>query len=302
MQRSKAELVSLFGVSYRSVTRLLSVARTIKGFPEPAKPRRSLGRGHGTTPLGFSRVQISKLEELKILLDKTNNPFDRQWHLWIKYCDVQIRTDLIRTLKRENDRTSHVKTLEDVELYCGAVEIPRTNPLRKIFKGLDEEDVQSFSVMVACVIRGIRLHRDHRGVKVMRRVFGLSEEWQMPPVLFDWREKLMDALVTATPVELKAAWRVCRVLDRVVGQPPIPKQDAAILAKAGVPERPVAFLASVWSSDIVRTLMVAVIILWMRDKPTIGEGKGTFALLNRYGWRLFRFAVTGRAGNSHARR
>jgi hypothetical protein len=127
----------------------------------------------------------------------------------------------------------------------------------------------------------------------------------MPAGFFDafprMHKQIIDGLRTATPGELKAARRVCRFLDRVLGKPEIPKRDVDVVAKSGVPGQPVRVVASIWSSSfvgvVVRAATMALIIFGMRA-ARFAITKAGAALLDRSVYRIFKFAVSGRNSNA----
>jgi hypothetical protein len=281
------------------------------------EPRHGLGYGSGSTQLKYSNAEVFKINRLNEYRREFKNSIEWRWRLWL-YDDpnVRIAPDLADTLDREMDRfrnrAGRIKTFDDVETLCAGcwktADMPRNNPLRKIFKGLDRKEMQPLMTMILCILHGIPLPLDSPNalpVLVFKDVFGFSKEWHMPPDPFDFfshmHEQIVAALRTATPAELKAARRLCRILDRVLGQPEIPKREAAIIAKVGVPEQAIHFVALIWSWPVIRAAIAGYIIIWIRTyRPTIP--KAGASLLDRYGYRAFKFAVSGRGGSSNAHR
>jgi hypothetical protein len=253
---SEAELVSLTGISHRNLTHSRQ-----EGLIKAIEPRHGLGYGPGSTQLEYSNVEVFKINRLNEYRHEFKNLFEWRWRLWL-YDDpnVRIAPDLADTLDREGDRfrgAGRIKNLDDVETICAgywkSTDIPRGNLLRKTFKGLNREEMHAVMTMFFCILHGIRLPFDRPNalpLQVFKCVFGLPEELQMPPDLFDVfphaHEQIVQGLRTAEPRDLKGARKMCRFLDRVLDNPEISKRDAAIIAKVGVPEQAILFVASAW--------------------------------------------------------
>lgn len=227
------ELAVVVGISVRTLTRLHQ-----QGFITAIEPRRGLPRGRGTTRLEFSSAtEVPKLDDLKILREKFKDSIIWRFPLWLKYGNVRIAPDLAkRSMDLFRDVASKIKTLDDVETLTALIrltDIPRSNPLRKVFEGLKPKEIRALMTMLLCFGLGIRLplfdnEPNPYAFQVFKRVLELPEEWRMPPGLFDlfpcWYEQIIHTLRTATPSELEAARRVFPLfLDRVLGEGEVPK-------------------------------------------------------------------------------
>ncbi len=306
---SEAALLALTGISHRNLTR-----RRQQRLVKAVEPRR--GRGHGggrgTTPLEYSSAEVPKIEDLKRWRRKFKNSIEWRWRLSRDGHDVGIAPDLAETLKetlnwlREALKREALKieTPADVDAITACLwkpaDMPRGNPLRKIFKGLNPKEARDLLTMLFCVVLGIRLplfdEPNPYPFQVFKRVFGLPKEWQMPPGLFDVFPNMHDQIVTGlskvTAEELKSAWRVCRFLDRVLSEPEIPKRDVKVITRSGIPSQPIKLASLMWSSPVTRAATVGLIIFWLRGIKS-ALGKNDAAVLDRSVAPIFKYATSG---------
>ena len=224
---SEAELIAITGISRRELTR-----RRQQGLILAIEPRHGLGRGRGTTSLEYPLTAIATIKRLNELSQTFKDVGERRWRLWLEGKPVRIAPDLADTLGQFKAVRSEIKTLSDIETKIPAsvwkpANMPRGHPLRRILRGLSDDDLHSLTTLLICVAVGIRLpvfdEPNPSPFQIFKRAFGLPKEWQMPPGLFDvfpyMHEQIRNSLSTATAHELEGARTVCRLLSRLLDNP-----------------------------------------------------------------------------------
>jgi hypothetical protein len=277
---SEAELIAITGISRRELTR-----RRQQGLILAIEPRHGLGRGRGTTSLEYPLTAIATIKRLNELSQTFKDVGERRWRLWLEGKPVRIAPDLADTLGQFKAVRSEIKTLSDIETKIPAsvwkpANMPRGHPLRRILRGLSDDDLHSLTTLLICVAVGIRLpvfdEPNPSPFQIFKRAFGLPKEWQMPPGLFDvfpyMHEQIRNSLSTATAHELEGARTVCRFLSRLLDNPENWRRGAIVVGGAALPWRPIKFASLLWPSPVVRAGTVGLIVLGMRSfKSPLGE-------------------------------
>jgi hypothetical protein len=277
---SEAELIAITGISRRELTR-----RRQQGLILAIEPRHGLGRGRGTTSLEYPLTAIATIKRLNELSQTFKDVGERRWRLWLEGKPVRIAPDLADTLGQFKAVRSEIKTLSDIETKIPAsvwkpANMPRGHPLRRILRGLSDDDLHSLTTLLICVAVGIRLpvfdEPNPSPFQIFKRAFGLPKEWQMPPGLFDvfpyMHEQIKNALVKATADELEGARAACRLLSSLLDNPEHWRRGAIVVGGAPLPWRPIKLASLMWQSPVVRAGTVGLIILGMRGfKSALGE-------------------------------
>jgi hypothetical protein len=277
---SEAELIAITGISRRELTR-----RRQQGLILAIEPRHGLGRGRGTTSLEYPLTAIATIKRLNELSQTFKDVGERRWRLWLEGKPVRIAPDLADTLGQFKAVRSEIKTLSDIETKIPAsvwkpANMPRGHPLRRILRGLSDDDLHSLTTLLICVAVGIRLpvfdEPNPSPFQIFKRAFGLPKEWQMPPGLFDvfpyMHEQIKNALVKATADELEGARAACRLLSSLLDNPENWRRGAIVVGGAPLPWRPIKLASLMWPSPVVRAGTVGLIILGMRGfKSALGE-------------------------------
>jgi hypothetical protein len=269
----EATLLARTGIYRRTLTRWRQ-----QGLVLPAEPRHGRGPGLGTTPLRYLTSEVAKIHRLKQLRREFKKVSEWRWRLWLESYSVRIGPDLVNALSRFQILASRIKTLHDIETRISAclpnsADLPRGNPSRAIFDGLARREQRSLVTMVFCILLGVRLplfdERNPPPFKVFKRVFGLPEDWEMPPGLFDifphMHRQILNALLGATPHELESAKAPCGLLSWLLDEPEVTISGAAA-AGNGDPRtwRTVKLISSMWRSPALRAAIVGLAILGMR--------------------------------------
>ena len=277
---SEAALIAATGISHRKLTR-----RHQQGLILAIEPRHGLGRGRGTTSLEYPLTAIATIKRLNELSQTFKDVGERRWRLWLEGKPVRIAPDLADTLGQFKAVRSEIKTLSDIETKIPAsvwkpANMPRGHPLRRILRGLSDDDLHSLTTLLICVAVGIRLpvfdEPNPSPFQIFKRAFGLPKEWQMPPGLFDvfpyMQEQIKNALVKATADELEGARAACRLLSSLLDNPENWRRGAIVVGGAPLPWRPIKLASLMWQSPVVRAGTVGLIILGMRGfKSALGE-------------------------------
>jgi hypothetical protein len=277
---SEAELIAITGISRRELTR-----RRQQGLILAIEPRHGLGRGRGTTSLEYPLTAIATIKRLNELSQTFKDVGERRWRLWLEGKPVRIAPDLADTLGQFKAVRSEIKTLSDIETKIPAsvwkpANMPRGHPLRRILRGLSDDDLHSLTTLLICVAVGIRLpvfdEPNPSPFQIFKRAFGLPKEWQMPPGLFDvfpyMHEQIKNALVKATADELEGTRAACRLLSSLLDNPENWRRGAIVVGGAPLPWRPIKLASLMWQSPVVRAGTVGLIILGMRGfKSALGE-------------------------------
>ena len=277
---SEAELIAITGISRRELTR-----RRQQGLILAIEPRHGLGRGRGTTSLEYPLTAIATIKRLNELSQTFKDVGERRWRLWLEGKPVRIAPDLADTLGQFKAVRSEIKTLSDIETKIPAsvwkpANMPRGHPLRRILRGLGDDDLHSLTTLLICVALGIRLpmfdEPNPSPFQIFKRAFGLPKEWQMPPGLFDifpyMHEQIKNALAKATADELEGARAACRLLSSLLDNPENWRRGAIVVGGAPLPWRPIKLASLMWQSPVVRAGTVGLIILGMRGfKSALGE-------------------------------
>jgi hypothetical protein len=277
---SEAALIAATGISRRKLIR-----RRQQGLVPTIEPRHGLGRGRGTTALEYPLTAVATINRDNELSQKFRNIGERRWRLWLEGKPVRIAPDLADTLGQFKAVRSEIKTLSDIETKIPAsvwkpANMPRGHPLRRILRGLSDNDLHSLTTLLICVALGIRLpmfdEPNPSPFQIFKRAFGLPKEWQMPPGLFDvfpyMHEQIKNGLSTATADELEGARAVCQVLSRLLDNPENWRRGAIVVAGSPLPWRPIKLASLLWPSPVVRAGTVGLIILGMRTfKSPLGE-------------------------------
>jgi hypothetical protein len=277
---SEAALIAATGISRRELTR-----RRQQGLILAIEPRHGLGRGRGTTSLEYPLTAIATIKRLNELSQTFKDVGERRWRLWLEGKPVRIAPDLADTLGQFKAVRSEIKTLSDIETKIPAsvwkpANMPRGHPLRRILRGLSDDDLHSLTTLLICVAVGIRLpvfdEPNPSPFQIFKRAFGLPKEWQMPPGLFDvfpyMHEQIKNALVKATADELEGARAACRLLSSLLDNPENWRRGAIVVGGAPLPWRPIKLASLMWQSPVVRAGTVGLIILGMRGfKSALGE-------------------------------
>jgi hypothetical protein len=282
---SEATLIAKTGISPRALIRGRQ-----QGLIPTIAPRRGLGRGRGTTPLEYPKIAISNINRLNQMPRKGVE--EKRWVLWLEGYPVRIAPDLADTLDRLRIVTSKIKTLDDIETKIPAslwkpANIPRGNPLRVMFRGLSDADVNALATMVMCVGLGIKLplfdEPNPYPFQVFKRAFGLPQDWPFPPGLLDafpyMHEQIRTALLSATADELEGARAACRLMSRLLDNPENSRRGAIAIGGAAIPWRPIKLASLSWPSPVIRAATVGLTILGMRlFKSALGKDPAlTFA-------------------------
>jgi hypothetical protein len=276
----EAALIALTGISHRNLTRWRQ-----QGLIQPLEPRRGRGYGRGTTPLRYSSVEVSKINRLKELRREFKKVGEWRWHLWLDGHRVRIAPDLAKTLDQFRTLTRKIKTLDDVETAISdsiwkPTDMPRSNSLRVIFRGLDRSELRSLTTMLFCVLLGIRLplfdEPNPSPFQIFKRTFRLGKEWRMPPGLFDFfpymHEQTKNALSSANADELEGAKAACRFLSRLLDNPENWRHSAIAVTDAPLPWETIKLASLMWRSPVARASIVGLIILAMRSSTSaLGE-------------------------------
>jgi hypothetical protein len=263
-------------VSHREFVRLRQ-----EGFILIATQRTGLGKdgGRGTRQLKYKPDNIRLLLLYKALHGRFKKKDECRWRLW---CDeglpVRMGRDLADTLDQSKEVIKTIKSADDIVtklipwLKPAYAHMPRSNPLRVICRKINEDELRSLTIMIASVVLGIKQplfdEPNPYALKVLRRVFGLSEEFKLPPNFFDifpdMHGQLITALRTASPDELEFAGVVCRGLSHFFDNPENWRRGAIEIAGGTLPWRLIKFAGLMWPSPITRALTVAFVILWIR--------------------------------------
>jgi len=277
---SEAELIAITGISRRELTR-----RRQQGLILAIEPRHGLGRGRGTTSLEYPLTAIATIKRLNELSQTFKDVGERRWRLWLEGKPVRIAPDLADTLGQFKAVRSEIKTLSDIETKIPAsvwkpANMPRGHPLRRILRGLSDDDLHSLTTLLICVALGIKLpifdEPNPYPFQIFKRAFGLPKAWQMPPGLFDvfpyMHEQIKNALVKATADELEGTRAACRLLSSLLDNPENWRRGAIVVGGAPLPWRPIKLASLLWPSPVVRAGTVGLIILGMRGfKSALGE-------------------------------
>jgi hypothetical protein len=282
---TEAEIRAATGISEREFTRLRQ-----QGFITVAAPRQGLGLGggRGTHPLTYLPDSIRRIRRFKELHRQFKKKEECRWRLWCyDGLPVRIAPDLADTLNQFSAVTKEIKTDEDIAtkllplLKPAYPRVPRGHPLKVIFRRrrLKEDELRSLTIMLASLVLGIRqpLFDDRKppAFKVFKRVFGLPEEWELPPNLFDvvpyMHEQLINALRKASPDELEFAGAVCRDLSHILDNPENWRRGAIEIAGGTLPWRAIKFAGLLWPSPLTRAVTVALAILWIQSFKKASE-------------------------------
>lgn len=270
-------LIALTGISPRNLTRWRQ-----QGLIKPIELRHGRGPGRGTTPLKYSKAEVSKINRLNELRREFKKVAEWRWRLWLEdYPGVRIAPDLADTLDRVRAGLPKIRSVADIEAMISAslwkpMDMPRGNPLRLIFHDLSRNDLHSLTTMVICILFGIRLplfdEPNPSPFRIFKRTFGLPEKWEMPPGLFDFfpfmHEQIVNGLKKATADELEDAKAACRFLSRHLDDPESCRRGAIVVGGW----RPIKLASLMWPSPAVRAATVGLIILAMRSfKSPLGE-------------------------------
>lgn len=265
----EATLIALTGASHRNLTRWRQ-----QGLVLPIEPRHGRGLGRGTTQLQYSEAEVAKINRLNELRREFKKVNEWRWRLWLEGYAVRIAPDLADTLAQLRARKPKIRTVGDIEEMISTVlwkpiDMPRGNPLRVIFRELSRNELRSLTTMVICVVFGIRLplfdEPNPPPFRIFKRAFGLPEEWEMPPGLFDFvpcmHEQIVNGLRKATAEELEEAKAACQFLSRYLDH-----AEPADSAASGSLQsrRPIKFASLMWPSPVVRAGTVGLIILSIR--------------------------------------
>ena len=186
---SEAELIAITGISRRELTR-----RRQQGLILAIEPRHGLGRGRGTTSLEYPLTAIATIKRLNELSQTFKDVGERRWRLWLEGKPVRIAPDLADTLGQFKAVRSEIKTLSDIETKIPAsvwkpANMPRGHPLRRILRGLSDDDLHSLTTLLICVAVGIRLpvfdEPNPSPFQIFKRAVGLPKERQMPAGFFE---------------------------------------------------------------------------------------------------------------------
>ena len=277
---SEAELIAATGISQRELTR-----RRQQGLILAIEPRHGLGHARGSTPLEYPLTAIATINRHNELSQTIKDVGERRWRLWLECYPVRIAPDLADTLGRFKAVTSEIKTLNDIETKIPAnlwkpTNLPRSHPLRTIFRSLTDDDLHSLTTLLICVVLGIRLplfdEPNPYPFKIFKRAFGLPKEWRMPAGLFDvfphMHEQIKNALATATADELEGARTACRFLSRLLDNPENWRRGAIVVSGAPLPWRLIKLVSLLWRSPFVRAATAGLVILGMRSfKSAFGD-------------------------------
>jgi hypothetical protein len=154
---NEAELIAATGISKRKLIR-----RRQQGLVPTIEPRHGLGRGRGTTALEYPLTAVATINRDNELSQKFGNIGEWRWRLWLEGKPVRIAPDLADTLGKFKAVRSEIKTLSDIETKIPAsawkpANMPRGHPLRRILRGLGDDDLRSLTTLLICVALGIRL-------------------------------------------------------------------------------------------------------------------------------------------------
>ena len=265
----EATLIALAGISHRNLTRWRQ-----QGLIQPIEPRHGRGQARGTTQLRYPKLEVCKINRLNELRREFKKVAEWRWRLWLEGYSVRIAPDLADTLDQLIARAPKVRTVGDVETMISAglwkpIDVPRGNPLRVILRDLSRKDLRSLTTMVICLLLGIRLplldEANPSPFRIFKRTFGLPEEWELPPGLFDFfplmHEQIANGLRKATADELEEAKAACQFLSRYLDHPE-PGDTAA--SNSLQSHLPVKFASFMWPSPVVRAGTVGLIILAIR--------------------------------------
>jgi hypothetical protein len=276
-------LMALTGTSGRNLTRWRQ-----QGLILPVEPRRGLGRGRGTTSLRYPYIAVSTIKRLNELRREFKDVGEWRWRLWLEGYPVRIAPDLAATLDQFGALISTIKTVDDIETKMSArlwkwTDMPRGNPLRRIFRDLEQDDLGSLTTMVICVVLGIRLplfdEPNPAPFQVFKRAFGLPTAWEMPPGLFDvfprMRDQIQNALAKATADELEVARTVCQFLSPFLDNPKNRSRGGIAVDGIELSSRPIELASLLWQLSAMRGATVGLILFGMRGiKSALGEEGG----------------------------
>jgi hypothetical protein len=279
---SEHAIIAATGISRRKLVRWRQ-----KGLIPVAAPRHGLGPGggRGTAPLEYQPIAVDTIQRLIELRREFKEIEECRWRLWCEGYPVRIAADLCDTLDRFKAVASKIKTLDDIETKIPAnlwkpTNMPRGDPLRVIFRDLNDDDLGAVTTMVICVVLGIRLplfdEPNPYPFRVFKRAFGLPKDWEMVPGLLDvfpyMQEQIRNALLTATAGELEGARAACRLLSRLLDNPGNSRRGAVVVAGAPLPWRPIKLTSLIWPSPFVRAVTVGLVILGIRAyRSALGE-------------------------------
>jgi hypothetical protein len=239
---------------------------------------------------------VSTIKRLNELRREFKDVAEWRWRLWLEGRPVRIAPDLAATLDQFGALISTIKTVDDIETKMSArlwkwTDMPRGNPLRLIFRDLEQDDLGSLTTMVICVVLGIRLplfdETNPYPFQVFKRAFGLPTVWEMPPGLFDvfprMRGQIQNALAKATADELKVARTVCQFLSPFLDNPKNRSRGGIVVDDIELSSRPIELASLLWQLSAMRAAVVGLIIFGMRGfKSALGD-EGGAALASKVG-------------------
>jgi hypothetical protein len=274
----EATLIALTGASHRNLTRWRQ-----QGLIRPIELRHGRGAGHGTTPLKYSMAEVSKIKRLNELRREFKKVAEWRWRLWLEdYPGVRIAPDLADTLDQVRARVPKIRTVGDIEAMIPAsfwkpIDLPRGNPLRAIFHGLNRNDLRSLTTMLICIVFGIRLplfdEPNPLPFRIFKRTFGLPEEWEMPRGLFDvfpfMHEQIVNGLKKPAADNLEDAKAACQFLSRLLDDAKSRGRGAIVASDTSPPRRLIEFASLMWPSPVARATTVGILILLMRSLKSV---------------------------------